>query len=191
MANAGDPSTLTTHLNKKAAVWKHFRFRKHDYEGTADKNIAICVICHADVKYCSNTTNLRNHLTRHHPEVLVSTPPPTNRQPNILNALTSKIPHNSPRAQKITESIAIFICKDIRPYSVVENDGFRYMLNVLEPRYSVPSRKQISEEVIPRLYNEVKRNIAVSLQSADRVALTCGWTSRSQDSYVTITCHYL
>ncbi len=80
MANAGDPLTLTTPLNKKAAVWKHFRFRKHDYEGTADKNIAICVICHADVKYCSNTTNLRNHLTRHHPEVLVSTPPPTNRQ---------------------------------------------------------------------------------------------------------------
>ncbi len=59
--NAGDPSTLTP-LNKKPTVWKHFRFHKHDYEGTADKNIAICVICHADVKYCSNTTNLQNHL---------------------------------------------------------------------------------------------------------------------------------
>lgn len=66
------------------------------------------------------------------------------------------------------------------------------MLNVLEPRYCIPSRKRMSEEIIPRLYNEVKQNITLSLQSADRVALTCdGWTSRHQDTYVTITCHYL
>ncbi|KAI2662328.1 Zinc finger BED domain-containing protein 4 [Labeo rohita] len=50
-----------------------------------------------------------------------------NRQPNILNGLTSKIPYNSPCAQKITESIAIFICKDTRPYSADENNGFCYM----------------------------------------------------------------
>ncbi|RXN15998.1 zinc finger BED domain-containing 1-like protein [Labeo rohita] len=77
---------------------------------------------------------------------------------------------------------------DLRPYSVVENAGFRYTLNVLEPRYSIPSRKRLREEMIPR--REVKGNISLSLQSADRVTLTCdGWTSRSQDSDVTITCH--
>ncbi|XP_039510910.1 E3 SUMO-protein ligase ZBED1-like [Pimephales promelas] len=66
------------------------------------------------------------------------------------------------------------------------------MLNVLEPRYSIPSRKRMSEEIIPKLYNEVKQKITLSLTTADRVALTCdGWTSRHQDTYVTITCHYL
>lgn len=35
----------------------------------------------------------------------------------------------------ITKSIAVFIAKDMRPYSVMENEGFQHMINMLEPRY--------------------------------------------------------
>lgn len=54
------------------------------------------------------------------------------------------------------------------------------------------TRKCLSEMVISKKYAEVKTNVAASLQSAERVALTCdSWTSRATDSYVTITCHYI
>ncbi len=44
------------------------------------------------------------------------------------------------RSKTITDAIALFICKDIQPYSVTENNGFRYLLHVLEPRYKIPNR---------------------------------------------------
>ncbi|CAM4588770.1 unnamed protein product [Leuciscus chuanchicus] len=45
---------------------------------------------------------------------------------------------------------------------------------------------------IPKKLAAVKTNVAASLKSAERVALTCdSWTSRVTDSYVTITCHYI
>ena len=84
------------------------------------------------------------------------------------------------------------MCKDLRPYSVVENEGFCYMLKTLEPRYVTPSRRFFTDTAVPKLYREVKLEVEEALSPAERVALTCdAWTSRAVDSYVTITAHYL
>ena len=37
------------------------------------------------------------------------------------------------------------------PAGNVENEGFRHMINVIEPRYDLPSRVHFSEKVIPKL----------------------------------------
>lgn len=103
-----------------------------------------------------------------------------------------KFPSQSKRALSLTEGVGIFICKDLRPYSVVENDGFRLLVKRLEPRYVLPSRKHLSERVIPDMYAKSKDAVANSLHCAERVALTCDcWTSRNTISYLTITCHYI
>lgn len=74
-----------------------------------------------DAKYCGNTTNLQNHLNRHHPETLSAKT--CKRNKTVLEkAFAVKLPSNSPCAQKLTEAVVTFICKDIRPYSIV-NDG--------------------------------------------------------------------
>ncbi len=59
------PATL------KADIWAHFGFYeqpgKHDLEKTHD----VCKSCHAQIKYAvGNSTNLRNHVSRFHPELL-------------------------------------------------------------------------------------------------------------------------
>lgn len=47
---------------------------------------------------------------------------------------------NSTRSQAITNGITYFICKDIQPYSVVENEGFKQLLRVrLKGEEPVPS----------------------------------------------------
>lgn len=172
----------------RADVWTHFGFKDSENGDERDRTKTVCKICNKEVKYCGNTTNLRNHLKRHHPDTQAS----GLKQTQLEQSLACKLPANSTRAQKITEAVATFICKDIRPYCVVENDGFRNLIKTLEPRYVVPTRKHLSEVTVPNMYANVKESIAASLQAAERVALTCDcWTSRATDSYMTITAHFI
>ena len=175
----------------KSKVWTHFGFY-HTDSATLDKEFAICKNCLAKVKYTGNTTKMHSHLVRHHPELAAEERNASVSQPTINTAFKAKLPSGSPRAASITKSIACFICKDLRPYSVVENEGFRRMLNTLEPRYDIPCRKYFTEKAIPALYTETKAHVENALQSAERVALTCdAWTSRATESFVTFTVHFL
>nr|XP_061794906.1 E3 SUMO-protein ligase ZBED1-like [Nerophis lumbriciformis] len=147
------------------------------------------------IKHVGNTTNFTNHLTRWHPELATDskTPPqPEKTQPSIQQSMLSILPQNSERAKKITRSVASFIAKDLRPYYVVENVGFRHLLKTLEPRYKLPARATFADSVVPSLYREVREDVSMSLQKASRVAITSdAWTSVATESYITITAHYI
>jgi hypothetical protein len=49
------------------------------------------------------------------------------------------------RAKEINPAIAKFIAADMRPFSVVENEGFRNMFKVVEPRFTIPSRTHLAQ----------------------------------------------
>lgn len=179
----------------KASVWIHFGFHGRSSKHV-DRTHAVCRHCHAKLKYCGNTSNMRAHLSRFHPEAagwvkddrLKPVIPPNQR---TLPDMTRLAP-GSERAKKITTSISYFIAEDIRPYSVVENQGFRYMVHNLEPRYVIPSRSFFTQKSIPSLYKETKILVQMSLKFAVRVAITCdAWTSRATVSYVTVTAHHV
>ena len=81
---------------------------------------------------------------------------------------------------------------DLRPYSVVENEGFRGMVRTLEPKYKIPSRRYFTDTALPTLYSETKSNVLDTLMEAGRVAITCdAWTSVATVSYVTVTAHFI
>ncbi|XP_034538518.1 zinc finger BED domain-containing protein 4-like isoform X2 [Notolabrus celidotus] len=105
--------------------------------------------------------------------------------------LDNLLPSLSPRAQRITESLVHFICKDLQPCNVVNNAGFRWMVQTLEPRYKIPQRVHMVNAV-PKMYEEVEEAVKMYLSSAQRVALTCdGWTSRATESYEAITSQHI
>jgi hypothetical protein len=80
----------------------------------------------------------------------------------------------------------------MRPFSTVETEAFRKLLQVLEPRYVVPGRTHFSEKIIPELYEEVREQVSAEIQTADAVAIiTDGWTSRATESYITVTGHFI
>ncbi|XP_041706895.2 E3 SUMO-protein ligase ZBED1-like isoform X1 [Coregonus clupeaformis] len=190
----------------RSSVWKHFGFCKDG--DVLNKSLAVCRICKGQVKYNGNTTNLSNHLLRRHgishntdrPGTSCSVPAATAAKGKVNSAEASglacmfsqRLGQNSARAKNITATIAKFICKDMQPYSVVENPGFREMIQTLEPRYTIPSRPHFSEKVIPALYESTKKDVKLSLSQAERVAITTdGWTSCSNQGYVTITSHHI
>ena len=175
----------------KVDIWAHFGF--YEVNGKLDKTFAVCKTCHTKIKHVGNTTNFTNHVDRWHPELAsITTQKVDTSQPRIDESLVSTLPHNSERAKRITRSVACFIAKDLRPYSVVENAGFRHMLKTIEPRYKLPTRATFTDSALPALYKETKAKVMESMCKASRVAITSdAWTSVATESYVTITAHYI
>ena len=89
------------------------------------------------------------------------------KQKKLRETLT--LPANSPWAIKITEAIATFVCKDLCPYSVVEKEGFKRLVHVLDPHYIMVQCKHLTETVIPMMYTCLKDDILTKMQSAEKV----------------------
>lgn len=179
----------------KAEIWKHFGFVKRNE--IVDKKVIACKLCFNTFKYSGNTTNLTDHIRRKHSTIYdlkttqsTVTNTNTGSLSSFFGSKASKLPHTSTRAINITSSITQFIVKDLRPFSVVENSGFRNLLQVLEPKYTIPSRQTFSDKKVPELYNKVCIDVKNDVRGNFVSLTTDGWTSRSTESYITITsCH--
>ena len=56
--------------------------------------------------------------------------------------------------------------------------GFTRLLRELEPRYSIPSRRYITETVLPKVYEEVRSAVKKQVDEASFLSFTTdGWTS--------------
>ena len=51
------------------------------------------------------------------------------------------------KSNQISELIVDWIANDLRPLSIVNDDGFRNLVKFLEPSFSIPSRKTIAKMV--------------------------------------------
>ena len=79
----------------------------------------------------------------------------------------------------------------MQPISVVEDEGFQSLLNVLDPRYQLPSRRTIMQ-TLPNAYSKEAEVVKKEIAAVSHVALSSDlWTSRATESYMTITCHFL
>ena len=77
------------------------------------------------------------------------------KQASLFESMRQSKPYssNSEKAQNVTQKIATFIVKDMRPYSLVDSKAFRDMIKALDPRYQVPSRNEFTEIIIPEMYS--------------------------------------
>ena len=56
------------------------------------------------------------------------------------------------KKNSITGSICRYIIKSLRPFSTVEDPYFRAMCHDLNPNYVLPDRHDVSERIIPKMY---------------------------------------
>lgn len=83
------------------------------------------------------------------------------------------------------------VCVDFQPLQVVENTGFQEYTRALNPNYELPSRKILSEKLIPEHYSLARNDTQEMLKVTDYIALTTDlWTSDSSKSYITLTIHF-
>ena len=175
---------MRTGKRRTSPVWAYFT-RQEDRKIT-------CNICNKQLADGGGTTNLQKHLrAKHVHEANKCIGEATDGKKQTLMSTFTDTRRCSPaRATRITELIAEMVARDLRPLSVVEADGFRQLLNYIEPNYRVPSRPHV-RSICQKLYASVKEKLLVALQSR-YVAFTSDlWTSQAVQAYLTVTAHFI
>ena len=174
---ASKPKTMS-------AVWNYFGIKSDSLGNplTSEIEKPVCKLCQKPIPAKgSNTSNLFKHLENNHPEEFVEArraskgrmKQPT-RQPTITEAIDKLKPYpaNSSRAQELNRAGASFIASEMQPYQIVEKPGFKKMINKLDPKYHLPTRKYFSHNEIPRMYTEMVKRVKTDISNIKYFAAT-------------------
>ena len=94
------------------------------------------------------------------------------------------------------KKIAEMICVDQRPYSCVEDAGFLRVLKAADSRYNIPKEKVFRTSMIPEISKKIENKIEVHLNQMKELNqkfsfTTDIWSSRGNDSYISLSCHFV
>lgn len=91
------------------------------------------------------------------------------------------------------ESISKKIVKDVQPFSIVDDEGFREYSYALEPSYVLPSRTTVSRSFLPQSYEDAVEKVkALLANEAEFVTLTTdNWTAPGAIGFMSVTAHYI
>lgn len=165
---------------KRSKLWSFF---------TEDKDDKVkCDLCNSlySVKGGS-TTNLKKHLMKKHRPTyetifscsesnttVLEAPIPSTSTSTVSNPVIKTNETNSKqtnlndfikrpvivvREKKINDLIFKMIVKDLQPFSMVEDAGFKDLINFLEPGYKIPSRYILSNTLLDAHHSEVQKKI--------------------------------
>ncbi|XP_077155210.1 E3 SUMO-protein ligase ZBED1-like [Ranitomeya variabilis] len=193
---------------KRSSIWMHF--------DNIDNTKAECKICKFKLSYrAGSNTNLHRHIRNVHPTVQIeehgntsasigtvaavsatttqasARPRPTTTQSSILQFMPDKV-MTPARKKAVDEELAKMIAKDFQPLTIVEDKGFKSFVHALNPVYALPTRKTLSQTLIPKLYERERASLQGKVQMAAAVCLTTDcWTSRATTSFMSVTCHFI
>ncbi|XP_005113603.1 zinc finger BED domain-containing protein 1-like [Aplysia californica] len=181
-----------------------------NYMSKTSPGIVTCNTCGSTFNYIAGgtTSNLRRHIAVKHMKVPEPIPmnknteshenlqprPPVMTQPSVRSALArvNKYETGSTKKTALDDLLLGMIVKDLQPFSVVEDQGFRDFVEGLDPRYELPSRRTITRDLLPRKFKTEEDELKTVLREARHVAITTDlWTSRQTESYITVTAHFL
>lgn len=181
----GSTANLSRHLKRKHIIQYEAKKKRCVDFVSAEQDIdePDCTISAESTISCPSTSTyikinkIRNSI-------------PQNIQTKI-DSFVSK-PISLKKSKQIDNQLAIVIAKEFQPYSLVENKEFKKFVKLLNPGYTLPSRKTISKCIIPQLVESTKQKIKVNIKNAEHIAFTTdGWTSVNNDSFVAITIHFI
>ena len=202
MAERAEASTerLVKKPNSKSIVWNYFGLKagENNLPLPKEEERPICRTCRKAVSAKSgNTSNMLTHLRDHHPNLYAEAVPQsscTRYQPTLQQIVdkSKKYDEKSSRAQELNRAVAYYIAKDMQSLYTVEKPGFRHLIQMLDPKYTLPSRKYFAKQEIPRLYLEVMQMVKAKLGAAKYFAATSDlWTSCSNHPYLSYTAHFI
>ncbi|XP_063216906.1 zinc finger BED domain-containing protein 4-like [Bacillus rossius redtenbacheri] len=184
---------------KLSHIWKFYEKRKGEGE---------CKVCKKRIQTpTGSTSGLLRHLKLHPAaeknyldltkEKATKQKENSYRQLSIQDCVTKKQKVSEARKTIIDRKIGAMMACDFQPYSIVEDRGFKGLLNELEPGYEVPSRTTFSRSIVPKIYREEKAKLAEEIKTdvddgLQSVSFTTDmWSSARQDSFISLTSHYL
>ncbi|KAK7156879.1 hypothetical protein R3I94_006810 [Phoxinus phoxinus] len=139
-------------------------------------NKVKCLLCLKELPYSNNTFSMLRHYRALHE-----------------HAQTTNNPHSSQNSKKemVNEALVYMVIKDSQPFSIVDEDGFKEPLHVLDPTYVIPTRMGL-KAMFEHKYKEAKEKAREQLQKVGAISLTSDmWTSLNMDAFLAVTCHFI
>lgn len=94
--------------------------------------------------------------------------------------------------ERFNMAVAYFIVTCCLPLSLVDKLGFILLCAVLRPGFKPAGRKALVNNYIPKLLHTTKQTLKALLKEAAWIACTSdAWTSKAQDSYISLTAHFI
>ena len=199
---------LVAKSNTKLIVWRYFGCEPGVNGQPENPDNPKCRLCFEKGVSKSiyikggNTSNLFSHLCFHHPKefAIVQEAKTTGKlsrekisgSKQVTIADVSKYPRSRKRWQSVTDAVTVCLAKDMLPMHIVEKDGFRRMIEVLDSRYDLPHRKYFSQTAIPKLYSRVRDTVVAELCKVEFFSATTDlWSSHTMEPYLSLTIHYI
>ena len=86
------------------------------------------------------------------------------------------------------EALVNMVVKDLQPFFIVDDSGFKNFVALLDPIYTLSSRQALKNMVVHK-YEEEKTKARAVMQSVEAVSLTSDmWTSINMEAYLAVTC---
>ena len=98
----------------------------------------------------------------------------------------------SQKKKELDQTLAMMIATDYQPYNILNDVGFQKFVQLLDPRYVLPSKFTLREKIMKTLYLEGCNKLKQILHNINYIAITTDtWTSIATESYVTATCQFI
>lgn len=95
------------------------------------------------------------------------------------------------RIQQLDEQLVRMIAKGYHALRMVDEVEFRKFVEMLNPGYTLPTRKTLSQSILPKVYNKVLEKVKEQIKKAAAICCTDAWTSSVQDGYIAVTAHFI
>ncbi|WAR27086.1 ZBED1-like protein [Mya arenaria] len=179
----------------KSKVWLFFAFKKIKPGPPTKENLDMskvyCRLCKKAYANKGNTTNFQFHLQHDHPHDSTGEMKKATKQP-VQAKLSFAPPRlNSDRQAILDDALLKLLVGKVLPLSLVENKHFKTFVDLLDNRYKLPSRRDITRR-LEKKKDEVKDKVRTDLETCDNVSITHdSWTSLKNESYETVTAHFI
>lgn len=96
------------------------------------------------------------------------------------------------KKKRVNKRLMALFTTSFQPFSLVNDVAFRNLLHELNPAYEIPSRKTVTNVMLPAAYVNAKQIVEQKLQDIRTVCLTTDcWTSAANESYMAVTGHFI
>ena len=162
----------------KSSVWGYFSIAE-DYKFAECGDCGGMVSRGGSNRRNFNITNLVNHLKSHHPSIYRDYCESKNRRDREREASRkgrlegtggfTRLRQLSLQgtSQAVHKRLGEMIALDFQPISIVEDVGFKRLVNILEPRYNLSSRKYVTETVLHKIYTGIKEELFKLVHAPD------------------------
>ncbi|XP_036319852.1 zinc finger BED domain-containing protein 4-like [Rhagoletis pomonella] len=171
---------------KRRLVWNNFK--------NWDAKKATCKHCSSQISYNGGSVgNLKRHMNQTQPSPQSEHLSQRESQQPVITNYISKQP-TTKKVDKINHQLVKMKAKGHHALRLVEEPEMVKLASMVSQcgGYKLPARKTLSQNLIPKVYNDLESEIRSQLQDTFAVCLTNdGWTPSTNISYIAVTAHFI